>query len=264
MEDSQRFAIELEWSEYARSAYFATVVPGAQVLISSEAILITDPQVPMVEANHAALLRTTPERADALIERITHHYQEHGLQATIVISPNCTPDDLAERLQVHGFRQSGELEHWLTITESWYAEALRCPSNITLREIGVEGLPDFCRVMAAAYDMPDESVPILVHSLSFISGLPGIHNYVAYIENEPVGCMSLYSYAGYSALGSGGVLPGLRNTGAAFALAGRGYQYFKQDGSKYMTFQTVLPRLARLFRIAGCKEIFTRAYYTLE
>lgn len=262
--DANRLAAELEWSEYARSAYFATCVPDAEVLVSREVVLTTDPQVPMVEGNHAAMLHTTPEQADALIERIVKHYQGYGLQPTIVISPNCAPDDLPDRLLARGFKPSGGPEYWLTVQHSWYAEALRCPDNMTVREIGVEGLDDFSRVMVAAYDMPEEVVPILVRNLTYLSGLPGIHNYVAYMEGKPVGCMSLYSYMGYSALGSGGVLPGLRNTGAAFALAGRGYQDFKRDGSRYMTFQTVLPKLDRLFRIAGCKRIFTRMYYTLE
>jgi len=264
MHDSRGFAYALEWAEYARSAYFATVVPAAQVLISSEVVFVTDPQVPMLEGNHAALARTTPDRAEALLDRIIQHYQACGLQPTVAISPNCMPDDWPQRLQARGFKPYGDPEHFLALKDSWYAEALPVPKNIAVREIGLDGLPDFSRVMVAAYEMPEEFVPVLAHNLTYINDLPGVHNYVAYVDGEPVGCMSLFSYAGYSALGSGGVLPGLRNTGAAIALAAQGYKDYRQDGSQTMTFQTVLPKMERMLRIAGCKRIFTRIYYTLE
>ncbi len=49
MNDERQIANELEWSNYARTAYFATVVPGLEVNISSEVILMTDPAVPLVD-----------------------------------------------------------------------------------------------------------------------------------------------------------------------------------------------------------------------
>jgi len=257
-------AYELEWSEYARTVYFATVVPGAEVIVSSEVVLVSDPQMPMVEGNHAALLRTTPDRAEALLDRIIQYYQERELQPTVAVSPNCAPDDWLKRLEARGFKQYGDPEHFLALQSSWYAEKLPLPQNVIVREIDRDGLQDFGRVMAAAYEMPEDVVPMLIRNFGYIIDLPDIHNYVAYVEGQPIGCMSLFSYMGYSALGSGGVLPGLRHTGAAAALAVRGYQDFKKDGNKLMTFQTMLPKLERMLRIAGCKHVFTRAYYTLE
>ncbi len=264
MDKSRQFTLELEWSNYARTAYFATVVPGVQVRISSEVILITDPEMPMVDGNHAAMLRTTPDRADALIERIVKHFQDRGLKPYVVISPNCAPDDLPQRLTAHGFTQYGDPERWLTLKKPFYVEAIRNWGNATVREIGVEAIPDFCRVMVAAYQMPEEALPILDRSLRYINDLPGIHNYVAYLNGEPVGCASMFSYGGYGALGSMGMLPGVHQTGAAFALAARGYQDWKKDGNKVMVFQTVLPKMERMLRIAGCEPVFTCTYYVLE
>jgi hypothetical protein len=263
VDKSRQFVQELEWPNYARTAYFATVVSGAEVSISSEVILVTDPEVPLMDGNHAAMLRTTPDRADALIERITRHYQERGLQPAVVISPACTPDDLPQRLEAHGFTQYGEVERWLTLEKPFYADALRPSKNIVVREIGLEGIPDFCRVMVTAYEMPEDVMPILVRNFGPINDLPGIHNYLAYLDGKPVGCMSMFSYLGHGALGSGGVLPEARRADVAFSLAIRGYEDWKKDGNKVMVFQTLLPWLERLLRIGGCKHQFDRTYYVL-
>jgi len=263
VDKSRQFVQELEWPNYARTAYFATVVSGAEVSISSEVILVTDPEVPLMDGNHAAMLRTTPDRADALIERITRHYQERGLQPAIVISPACAPDDLPRRLEAHGFTQYGEVERWLTLEKPFYADALRPSRNVVVREIGLEEIPDFCRVMVTAYEMPEDVMPILVRNFGPINDLPGIHNYLAYLDGKPVGCVSLFSYLGHGALGSAGVLPEARRADVAFSLAIRGYQDWKKDGNKVMVFQTMLPWLDRLLRISGCKHQFDRTYYVL-
>jgi hypothetical protein len=264
MDKSRQFALELEWSEYARIAYFATVVPGEQVCVSSEVILTTAPEAPLREANHAAMLRTTPDRADDLIERIIKHYQERGLEPCVVISPNCEPGDLAQRLETHGFAQEGDTEYWLTAKDTSYGERVPVPDDVTIREIGSEQVPDFCRVMAAAFEMPEDVIPILNRSFGHINSLPGVHNYLAYMGGEPIGCASLFSYLGYGVLGSMGVLPSVRHSGAMWALGERGYQDWKKDGNKVMAFQTMLPWLDQLLRAIGGERIFARTYYTLE
>ena len=264
MDSLRQIANELEWSNYARTAYFATVVPGLEVRISNEVILITDPTVPMTDGNHAALLRATPDRADALIERIIQHYRDAGQKPCVVISPSCAPDDLPERLQAHGFTQYGDVEYWLTLLNPWYAEMLHGPSNVTVRQIGQDEVSAFCQVMAQAYKMPEDALPVLEHAFGYINDLPGIHNYVAYLEGKPVGCISLFTYLGHSALGSAGVLPGVRNAGVAFALTAHAYQDWKKEGSHTAVFQTVLPKLERMLRIGGCQRVFTRTYYIVE
>jgi len=264
MDTLRQIAHELEWANYARTAYFATVVPGIEVRISNEVILITDPAMPMTDGNHAAMLRATPDRADDLIQRVIRHYQDAGQKPCVVISPSCTPDDWAQRLQAHGFTQYGDIEYWLTLKNPWYAEMLRGPSAVTVREIGQDEVPVFCRVMAEAYKMPEDAIPLVEHAFGHINDLPGIRNYVAYLEGEPVGCASLFTYLGYSALGSAGVLPGARNAGVALALALHGYQDWKKQGSNVLVVQTVLPKLERMLRIGGCQRVFTRTYYILQ
>ncbi len=261
MTDLRRLAQELEWSNYARTAYFATVVPGVQVSISSEVVLISDPLVPLMDGNHAAMLRAAPDKADALIERIIEHYQSFGLQPAVVISPGCEPDNLPQRLEAHGFCRQGDPEYWLTLKSPLYADALRAPGGVIVRQVEQADVPAFCRVMAASFGMPEDTLPILHHGFGHINDLPGVHNYLATVDGEPVGCASLFSYLGYGALGSAGVLPGARRAGVALALAVRGYQDWKRDGDKVLVIQTTLQKLERMLRIAGCRRAFARTYY---
>jgi hypothetical protein len=261
--DERQVANQLEWSNYARTAYFASVVPGLEVGISSEMILITDASVPLMDSNHAAMLHATPGRADDLIERIIKHYQDRGLRPAVVISPGCAPDDLAQRLMAHGFAPKGDHEVWLTLGKPSSFEVLQPSRHVVVHEIGSEEIPQFCRVMAIAFEMPENSIPILVRNFHYINNLPGIHNYLAYVNDEPVGCMSMFSYMGYGALGGAGVIPSARRTGVLFTLAARGYQDWKKDGNKVMVIQTVLPEIERLSHSLGFQRHFTRTYYVL-
>jgi hypothetical protein len=264
MDNLQQIAQELEWANYARTAYFASVVPGPEVRISSEIILITDPSVPMTDSNHAALLRTTPERADALIERVIRHYREVGQKPCMVLSANCSPDDLPQRLLARGFVQYGGEEYWTMLQDRTFAESLQGPENIPVRQASAEDMPDFCQVMIAAFDMPQDTLPILHHAFGLINDLPGIHNYVAYLDVKPIGCASLFSYLGIGALGSMSVIPSARNSGAMWALAARSYQDVKQDNDKAMIFQTPLVWLDRLLQNVGCVRVLTRTYYIMN
>jgi len=63
---------------------------------------------------------------------------------------------------------------------------------VTVREIGVEGIPDFCRVMVAAYYMPEEAVSILTTISGISMTCPAFTNYVAYVNGEPVGALACF------------------------------------------------------------------------
>ena len=112
--------------------------------------------------------------------------------------------------------------------------------------------------------MSEDTIPILARNFQYINDLPGIHNYLAYVNGQPVGCMSLFSYMGYGVLGGAGVIPSARRADVAYTMAISGYQDWKKDGNKVMVFQTVLPKIERMLRIGGCQRRFTRTYYVLR
>jgi hypothetical protein len=261
MDSLHETAARFEWANYCQVAYFARVVPGVKVCISNEMVMITGPQMPTTEVNHAGLLRVTPERADELIREISAHYRGLGLQPCIAVSPACSPADLAVRLEAHGYEQFGPPEIWLKLVDPSYLDMLNYPPGITVRQIGKAELPIFCKLMAAAFELPDEMIPALQYGLEYTIELPGMHSYVAYAGDDPVGCVSMNTTQGYSAIGSGGVLPGARRLGVSYALWKRTYEDWKKSGSSEYVIQTVLPVLARLLRMGGCRELFSRTYY---
>ena len=59
---------------------------------------------------HNAVVRcsTAHERTDALIDEWVAELQRHGVAGSWHVSPSTTPDDVPERLVVHGFEDAGE------------------------------------------------------------------------------------------------------------------------------------------------------------
>ena len=265
MEPAAPSALALEWADYARTAWFASVVPGMEVTVTSDAVFLSNSIVPTPDGNHAALLRAAPEDTDALIERVCSHYSARGVSPCVAVSPACTPTDLTQRLAAHGFCEHGEPEYWLVLENPKHLLRYKAPANITIRQADDSaGISDFCGVMEAAYDMPEGTSFVLNHFFGHINALPGIRNYVATLDGQPVGCASLFTYLGVSAFGSGGVLPGLRYSGAILGLIERIYEDWRQDGAPVMVTQTVLPKLERTLQHFGFRTLFTRRYYLRE
>jgi hypothetical protein len=255
----------LEWANYARTAYFTTVVPSLEVTLSRQVVLVTDPEVPSVDGNHAALLRCLPEEADALLERVVRHYQERRITPYVVLSPACSPSDWPQRLAARGFKPYGGPETWMHIEQATRAERLQVPAYLEIRKVASDAeITDFCRLVLETFEMPEEMLPVMERGLGPINALEGVENYVARIDGKPVGCASLYHYLGYTAMGSAGVLPGMRFMGIAAGLMGHLYRAWKQAGTRMLLVQTSLPKLEQIFTFGGGEKLFERRYYVLE
>lgn len=263
VDNPQETAARLEWANYAQVAFFARAVPGVEVRISSELVQVTSQQIPMMDVNHTAMLRAPAERADDLIREITRRYRDLGIQPCIALSPACAPDDLAQRLEAQGYEKYGGPEFWLKLVDTSVVEKLAYPPGVTVRQIGREELPIFSHVMATAFEMPPEAEPMLAQSFEYTCDLPGVTSYVAFAGDKPVGCISMNTYQGYTAVGSGGVLPEARRLGVSYALWKRTYEDWRKSGGGEYVMQTVIPALDRVLCMGGCKRLFTRTYYVL-
>jgi len=257
-------ALELEWNDYARTAWFASVVPMMEITISSDVIFLTNHLVPTPDGNHAALLRTTTEDTDALIRRVISFYQERDLTPCVAISPNCQPANLTRRLAAHGFKPYGDPEAWLVLVDTLRFENARGAPNCTTEPVGLDNLDEFCDVMACGYDMPSGSSFILNHFFGHINSLPGIHNYLARVDGKPAGSLSLFYYNGICAFGSASTLPAVRSLALGGALLHQASLDWNAAGRPQMVTQTVLPRLEHILTRLGFRRVFSRIYYTLE
>lgn len=257
-------ALALEWNDYARTAWFASVVPMMEITISSEAVFLTNQLVQTPDGNHAALLRTSAEDCDAMIRRVISFYQERGLTPCVAVSSNCQPANLALRLASQGFKPYGDPESWLVLGDLLRFESARGAPNCTVHPVSPDDLDEFCDVMANSYGMPAGAGFILNHFFSNIGRLPGINNYLARVDGSPAGCLSMFHYNGVCAMGSASTLPEVRSLALGGALLQQASLDWIAAGRPQLVTQTVLPRLESILVRLGFRRAFSRTYYILE
>ncbi len=94
---------------------------------------------------------------------------------------------------------------------------------------------------------------------------PSVHHYIALVDGQPAGIMSLLRHESFGVFGSGGVLPAYRKSGAATNLTIRTATDAKKHGVDTLMGQTKAGTpLERLLRISGFRKVFTRTCYTLS
>jgi len=253
----------LERANYKASESIIANIPGTDLELRDDVILTRSVVFPAPDANHACLLRTSPENVDALIAQVVDYYRSKELPATIFISPACTPDDLPHRLIQHGFTQQ-ETEAWLVYENVATATVPRLAANIPVKQITKAEVPVFVDVFMKAFELPPEFVEGMVQVIEPSVGLPGVYHYLAYLDDEPVGTYSLICYEGFGILGSAGVIPNKRGKRIIYNLTVEAARQAKEDGADTLVLQTTTGfLLERLLRIYGFKKVFTRTSYTL-
>ncbi len=256
---------ELEWANYAATQITAQVTPGLDVILREDVIITTSAIFPSPDANHACLLRTAPSAADGLLDEIVDVFQPQGLPATIFLSPACAPADLAERLLARGFiRQEGE-EAWVVLENLLDFEIPALSPQAQVRTITPDEALTYAQIFMAAFEMPSEFAPYMAQLLTPSIGLPDVCHYLALLDGQPAGILSLLCYEGVGVIGSGGVLPEHRRGGAAFNLTIQAALDARERGIDILLGQTAAgTSLERLLRISGFKTAFTRTCYTLS
>ncbi len=256
--------IALEQANYEASEPIMAHMPGTELEIREEVILTRSVAFPAPDANHACLIRTSPEQADSLITEVVDYFRSENLPTTIFISPACTPTDLPQRLLQHGFTQQ-ETEVWLVYENIATTTAPRLAANIPVKQITPAEVPTFVDVFMKAFELPPEFAEGMAQAVEPSIGLPGVYHYLAYLDNEPVGTYSLICYKNIGILGSAGVLPHKRGKRTIFNLTVTAGQQAQQDGVDTLVLQTSAGfLLERLLRIYGFKKVFSRTSYTLS
>jgi len=256
---------ELERANYYATLSTAEATPGLEVIIRDDVIITVSEIFPSRDANHACLLQATADTVDGLITDIVDCYHSRGLPATVALSPACAPHDLEARLRKAGFSRQGTPEAWMTLEHVQNRVTPDLFGGVEVRRITPDRANDFSRVFVEAFDMPPECAPAMAQLLEPSVGLPNVFHYLALIHGEPVGTFSLLHYGTYGVVGSAGVLPKHRRSGAATNLTVQAIREAQRLGIETLIQQTEAGRpLERLLRITGFDTIFTRTYYTLD
>jgi len=241
------------------------VLPGLDVILRDDLTLFSDREYQSPDANQAFLLRATEATAEALIDEVTEYYQSREMPPAIYISPACTPADLPQRLLQRGYVKQEPDESWLIYEHLQTAKIIKGDPKIDVRQIAKSEVGQFAEVMAASYEMPDEWLPMLVSSLEPSVGQPNIYHYLVFVNQEPLGTLSLMCHKDYAVLGSVGILPKYRGSSIMFnATASVLFGPARQKGVDTILLQTTLgPIFERFLRICGFKFAFKRTGYLL-
>jgi ribosomal protein S18 acetylase RimI-like enzyme len=255
---------ELEWANYAATQAIARVTPGLDLAMEEDAIITSSPAFPMPDANHACLLRATPQTVDPLIDRIVNHFQSQDLPVTVYTSEACTPADIQKRLRKRGFSRQRGQEAWIVYDDVGSIDIPPLPRGVDVRQIGKDRALTMAEVFMESFGMPAELAPLMVQLLEPSIDLPEVHQYMAFIDERPAGVCSLIRYQQYAVLGSAGVLPAYRGSRAATALTVKAMGDAQRHAVETVMLQTIANApLERLLRISGFKRAFTRMCYTL-
>lgn len=254
---------DLEWANYAATLAAAQVTPGLDIIMRDDVVITRSEIFPSPDANHACLLRAAPQTADSLIAEVVDCFKSKGLPATIFISPACTPADLPARLLKQGFVKQKAEEAWIALEHLLDFEIPAPFPNIVVRPITKNETLTFAEIFMTAFDMPVDFAPYMAQLLEPSLDLPDIHHYLALVDGQPAGIMSLMRYEKFGVFGSGGVLPAYRKSGAATNLTIKAATDARERGVDTLMGQTKAGTpLERLLHISGFKKVFNRTCYT--
>lgn len=263
MTTTQRIAT-LERANYAATLPIAQVTPGLDIVLRDDVIITSSEAFPAPDTTHACLLRATAQTADDLIAEVVVYFQAKGLPTAVFVSPACTPPDLPARLEDQGFVRQETLEAWMVLNHLQDVEIPPLSPRVAVRKIAPEEALTFAQIFMAAFDMPVDFAPYMAQSLAPSIGLPQVYHTIALLDGQPVGTFSLLCYERFGIIGSAGVLPAYRRSGAAHNMAIQAAAEAKARGIDTLIAQTAAGApLERLARISGFQRAFTRTCYTL-
>ena len=242
------------------------IIPGVEVVLRDDIVILSSHSFPSADINRAYLFRTTPENTDALIGEVNDFFKARELPASIMVSPACQPEDLSTRLEARGFVCQETDEAWMVLEKLQKVKIPKINKNITVKR--VENKTDvtaFAEVMTSAYDMPSDWIPFLAQMLEPTIIVPGFAHFLALVKDVPAGTLTLMRHKQYVTIGSAGVLPQYRGTSIMYNTAADVLSEAKRDGVETVVLQTSLgPKFERYLRIAGFKLAFRRTEYKLE
>ena len=262
--DIERVA-NLEWINYAATQAIIERTPGQTLDLRDDVILTSSQSFPAPDTTHACRLQATQQSVEALLDEVIAHFQSKNLPPTLYLSPACTPADLPARLERRGFKPQPTEEAWLVLEKVAEVAIPATMPGFEVRIVTTDDVLTFAEVFLAAFEMPPEFAPYLAELLAPSVGVAGVHHYLAWSDDKPVGTSSLICYQDYGIWGSVGVLPAFRLSGAATNLAIAAGKQAKASGINTAILQTAAnTMLERLLCMAGFRRLFTRTCYTLS
>ena len=262
--DTQKI-IELERIIPTIAQGLMEAVPGVEVVLRDDIVILSSHSFPSADINRAYLFRTTPERTDALIDEVIDFFKARELPTSIMVSHACAPDDLPQRLEARGFIRQETDEAWMVLEGLQKVRVPKIDKSVTVKRCeSYADIVTFTEIMAKAYEMPSDWAPFLAQMLGPTLTVPGFEHHLAFVQDVPVGTLTLMRHKQYVTIGSAGVLPEFRGTRTIYNMAVEVIAEAKRAGVEIVVGQTSLgPKFERYLSIGGFKLGFRRTEYKL-
>ena len=240
-------------------------VPGVEVLLRDDLVILSSHSFPSADINRAYLFRATPETTDILIDEVIEFFKLRDLPASIMVSPACRPPDLPTYLEARGFVRQEIDEAWLVLDNLQKVRVPKLDKSVRVKRVENQtDVATFAEIMTGAYDMPADWAPSLAQMLEPTVRVPGFAHYLALVKDVPAATLTLMRHGQYAIIGSVGVLPEYRGTRTIYNMAVEVLSEAKQDGIQAVVAQTsVGPKFERYLRIGGFKLAFRRTEFKL-
>ena len=263
--DAQKIA-ELELIIPTIAQGLVEAVPGVEVVLRNDIVILSSHSFPSADINRAYLFRTTPEHTDALIDEVVDFFKARELPASIMVSPACTPVELPQCLEAHGFVRQEVDEAWMILDNLQKVRVPKLTKSVVVKRVeNKTDVTTFAEIMTGAYDMPADWAPSLAQMLEPTVTVPGFAHYLAFVKDVPAATLTLMRHGQYATIGSGGVLPEFRGTRTIYNMAVEVLSAARREGLQTVVSQTSLgPKFERYLRISGFKLAFRRTEYKLE
>jgi CheY-like chemotaxis protein len=255
----------LERLNYEATLPIAALTAGYEVVLRDDVILSSSQLFPSPDTTHACQLQTTVEGADSLITEITGYYTLKELPTNIVISPACTPPDLANRLLKHGFKKQDAEEVWLILDQLEDYKFMPDLKPAEMVKVDLDNAETFARIFLECFEQPLDFAEGLVELLKPSMSLPQTSHFLVKADERFVGTMSLIKHQEFGIVGSAGVLAEYRDKrlGVEFFMAV--HAEAARQGIRTLILQTAVgSKVDQHLPQHGFRRAFTRQTYSLN
>jgi ribosomal protein S18 acetylase RimI-like enzyme len=176
--------------------------------------------------------------------------------------PSTQPANLGERLEAYGLRLAAREPGMAADLQALPNRSKPVPGLVVEKIDGLDGLRDWCRINAAAFGLPAETVEatFAVEATLEAAPVPRRMLYLGRLQGETVACAALFVDSSVAGLYSVGTLPDVRGRGIGTAITIAALQEAVAMGYRVATLHASL-KGESIYRRLGFERYCTLSRY---
>jgi GNAT superfamily N-acetyltransferase len=243
---------------------FLGLWPGAVETRVYGALLAGNRLAPAPFRCHATFVRTQPDQVTPLIHAVESFYRDLGALPAFQLDPGTLPPDFAARVQRAGFRHQVD-EAWM-VYDAGQTPGRAANPAVTLEVLAPSSPDAAIQAYIDSYNInfrtPPHAVAGFGESFRGVLAHPLARHYLARVQGEPAGALSLFAERGFGCVYNVGVFPTARGHGVGMAMLQRVIDDAAALGVHSLFLQAVHQGPAQpLYMRAGFRTAFLRAWY---